>query len=379
MMATSRPLPAGCPGLFCRSGRACMRIRRSLPILLGVVMVAAALTLIVELRKHAPPEPARLLPGADGFVYVNLKWARRANLTGQLPPVSHDPEYEQFIQATGFQFERDLEQAAFAVHYPASSPGAISDAAAQARFSEVFVAKIEGERVRAYLSKISSSVEPYRSVDIYNIPLEGRTLRVAILGVDTVAASNHSDPLVIRGIIDRSRKLASPFGGPALLRQYYKEVPVVSLAWAIFRVDPSSGSPASSSSASASSPASHTLPGTSALSFLFSKPAVVVASARYLGTVHLRAEAFAANEQDAKRVAEQLSTFLSLFHAAENTVSAQGTDAEVKALFAGLKVGQYRNRAVLSATLPAGFIRKALGEPLQGTPVTPGNKTPSQN
>ena len=351
-----------------------MRIRRSLPILLGVVMVAAALTLIVELRKHAPPEPARLLPGADGFVYVNLKWVRRANLTGQLPPVSHDPEYEQFIQATGFQFERDLEQAAFAVHNPASSPGAVSDAAAQARFSEVFVAKIEGERVRAYLSKISSSVETYRSVDIYNIPLEGRTLRVAILGVDTVAASNHSDPLVIRGIIDRSRKLASPFGGPALLRQYYKEVPVVSLAWAIFRVDPSSGSSSPNSSA-----ASHTLPGTSALSFLFSKPAVIVASARYLGSVHLRAEAFAANEQDAKHVAEQLSTFLSLFHAAENTVSAQGTDAEVKALFAGLKVGQYRNRAVLSATLPPGFIRKALAEPPQGTPVTPGNKAPSQN
>jgi hypothetical protein len=352
-----------------------MRIRRSLPILLGVVMVAAALTLIVELRKHAPPEPARLLPGADGFAYVNLKWVRRANLTGQLPPVSHDPEYEHFIQATGFQFERDLEQAAFAVHYPANSAGASSDTTAQARFSEVFVAKIEGERVRAYLRTISSSVESYRSVDIYNIPLEGRTLRVAILGVDTVAASNHADPLVIRGIIDRSRKLASPFGGPALLRQYYKEVPVVSLAWAIFRIDPSSGSSPSNGSA-----ANHTPAGPpSTVSFLFSKPAVIVASARYLGSVHLRAEAFAANDEDAKHVAEQLSTFLSLFHAAESTVSAQGTDAEVKALFQGLKVSQYRNRAVLAATVPAGFIRKALAEPPQETPVTPGSKTPSQN
>jgi hypothetical protein len=339
------------------------------------VTIIAALTLIVELRKHAPPEPARLLPGADGFVYVNVKWVRRANLTGQMPPVSHDPEYEQFIQATGFQFERDLEQAAFAVHYPPRSPGASSDATSQARFSEVFVAKIEGERVRAYLSKISSSVESYRSVDIYNIPLEGRTLRVAILGVDTVAASNHSDPLVIRGIIDRSRKLASPFGGPAFLRQYYKEVPLASVAWAIFRVDPSSDSSASSSSA-----ANHTLAGPpAALSFLFSKPAVVVASARYLGSVHLRAEAFAASDEDAKHVAEQLSTFLSIFHAAENTVSAQGTDAEVKALFQGLKVSHYRNRAVLTAAVPSGFIRKALAGPPQETPVTPGNKTSSQN
>ena len=97
-----------------------MRIRRSLPIVLSVIAVAAVLTLLVQLRKHAPPEPARLLPGGDGFFYVNLQWLRRANLTGNLPPVSHDPEYEQFIQATGFQFERDLDEAAFAIHY---SPG----------------------------------------------------------------------------------------------------------------------------------------------------------------------------------------------------------------------------------------------------------------
>ncbi|HMH00937.1 MAG TPA: hypothetical protein VK555_05970, partial [Terriglobales bacterium] len=92
-----------------------MRFRRRLPILLAVVLVAAAVALLVFLRKHAPPEPARLLPSADGFVYVSLKWIRRANIGGQLPAVSHDPEYQQFIEATGFQFERDLEEAAFAI------------------------------------------------------------------------------------------------------------------------------------------------------------------------------------------------------------------------------------------------------------------------
>src|SRR6202163_4602549 len=105
-----------------------MRIRRRLSILFGVVLVGAAIALAVVLRKHAPPEPARLLPGADGYLYVNLKRARRANLAGQLPDVPHEAEYEQFIQATGFQFERDLDQAAFAIHYPSvkknSSPAA---------------------------------------------------------------------------------------------------------------------------------------------------------------------------------------------------------------------------------------------------------------
>src|ERR1700693_1436797 len=185
-----------------------MRIRPKVPILFGFVLFAAAVALLVVLRKHAPPGPPRLLPGADGYFYADLKWVRRANIAGQMPDVPHEPEYEQFIQATGFQFERDLDQAAFAIHYPAVKKNANPAVPEPPRFSEVFVGRIEGERLRAYLGKISGSVENYRSVDIYNIPLEGRTLRVAVLGFDTVAASNHDDPMVIRGIVDRSRKVA---------------------------------------------------------------------------------------------------------------------------------------------------------------------------
>src|SRR5438132_9452924 len=194
-----------------------MRIRRRLPILFGFLLFVAAVAAVVELRKHAPPEAARLLPGADAFVYIDLKWMRRAEIGSHLPAVPHDPEYEQFIQATGFQFERDLQEAAFAIHYPTRA-----GPSEPPRFTEIFTGKINGEKLRPYLRKLSGPTEDYGSIDIYNIPLNGHTLRVAILGVDTVAASNHNDPLVIRGVIDRSRKVASPFGGPALLRQYYR-------------------------------------------------------------------------------------------------------------------------------------------------------------
>ena len=79
----------------------------------GVVRAElAAVALAVFLRKHAPPEPARLLPSADAFAYVNLKWIRTFNATGQLPPISREPEYQKFVDETGFQFERDLDQAA---------------------------------------------------------------------------------------------------------------------------------------------------------------------------------------------------------------------------------------------------------------------------
>jgi len=338
-----------------------MRIRRRLPLVFAVLAIAAAVAVVVVLRKHAPPEPARLLPSADGFVYINLKWMRRANIGGELPVVSHDPEYEQFIAATGFQFERDLDEAALAIHSASAQPSS-SGASPETRFSEVFVGKLQGERLSGYLRKNANAVEDYRSIQIYNIPLEGRTLRVAILGVDSVAASNYPDPQVIRGIIDRSRKLASPFGGPALLRQYYKEVPFASLGWTIFKLEPGKGGPGA---------------GNSEWSFLFSRPAVVVASLRYLGAVHVRAEAFTASEDEAKEVTQQAGTFLSVLQAAGGAATP-GQDADVKAVFDSLKVEQQKNRAVLTAIVPVSFIRKMLaatplgaGSPQQSQPAPP--------
>ncbi len=324
-----------------------MRIRRSLPILLAVAVVVAVVALMVVLRKHAPPEPARLLPSADGFAYIDLQWMRRANITGELPPVPHDPDYERFINATGFEFERDLDEAAIAVHYPESIAAAIPGQPNEARFSEVFVGKVQGERLRAYLSNLSRAVETYRAVDIYTIPVEDRTVRVAILGVDTVAASNYPDPGVIRGIVDRSRKLASPFGGPALLRQFYPQVPFGSLAWTIFRIQPRTDRATS-------------IPNN--LSFLFAQPAVVVASVRFIRALHLRAVAFTESDEEARHLTEQLSTFLNLFHAVDNTTAPSATDADVKAIFDSLQVEQQKDRALLTAIVPVGFIRKALAE-----------------
>jgi hypothetical protein len=78
-----------------------MRIRRTFPIVLTVVLIAAAVILAVQLRKHAPPEPARLLPAADAFIYADLSWVRKANAGKELPPVSHDPEYERPLSCQG--------------------------------------------------------------------------------------------------------------------------------------------------------------------------------------------------------------------------------------------------------------------------------------
>jgi len=343
-----------------------MRIRRRLPIPVAVLLLVAAVALIVTLRKHAPPEAARLLPGADGFFYINLEWVRKFNAASQLPPVSREPEYQKFVEETGFQFERDLDKAAFAIHYPQSWGNGTAGLAAEPRFSEVFVGKIDSTRLTAYLKKISPSIDDYRGFEIYNIPLEGRTVRVVILSYDSVAVSNHPSPDVIRGMLDRSRKLASPFGGPSLLRKFYRRVPLASLSFAILRVQPAEMS---------------SLGGLGGWSLLFPKPAVAVISGRYLRALHLRAEAFTDSEADAHAITEKTAAFLSLFHAAEGSVGAHGTDADVKTFFDSLKVEQSGDRAILTATVPPGFIKKVLAEapPDTVTPAAPATPLKEQS
>ncbi len=347
-----------------------MRIRRTFPIVLAVVVIAAAVTLAVQLRKHAPPEAARLLPGGDAFFYLNLSAARKANSGKDLPAVSHDPEYERFISATGFQFERDLDEAAFAVHYPSSWPGGgTGGPSPEVRFSEVLVGRFQGERLTAYLRQIAQSVENYHSDDIFTIPVEGRSLRVAVLSADSVAASNHDDPAVIRGIVDRSKRLASPFGGPALLRQYYKNVQLASLAWVVARIDPSA-------------------PGTSGWNTVFTKPATLVVSGSTLsplhpraGAVHLRAEAFTETPDEARGITDRINVFVALTRSAETSVGAHGTDADVKALFDSLQIKQEGSHAVLTAAMPLGFLHKMLsGSPpeLGGPAPTPPAQEPAK-
>jgi len=321
----------------------CMwRFRRFRLLALSVLLVIAIVTVIVQLRKIAPPEGARLLPGADAFVYADLQWARRATILTGLPQIKRSPDYEQFVQDSGIDFERDLEQAALAVHYRAfGSP----------RYSAVLTGHIDAGRLASYLRRFSHSTETEEGVEIYSIPLQDQTLRAAILGPDMVALSNHEDAEVLRGVVIRSRKRASPFGGPSFLRAYYKRVPFASMAWVIARVDPKT--------TFAEIPQ---LPIGSVRSL--QSPAVVVASARLIRAVHVKAEAFTASPEEARGLTEKLNAVLTLLRFSEAETPSGGPDADVKAFFESLKVAQDKDRSILTATMPLGFVRKVFRDPV---------------
>lgn len=335
-----------------------MRRRKLVLIpLLVVLALAAAITAAVFLRKNAPPEPARLLPTAEGYVYLDLLPLRKAGLLDKLPAIVPEGDYRDFIQQTGFQFEHDLDEAAFAIHV---NGGRDVSGKPENRYSEVFVAKFDSQRVAAYLRKLSSSVDSYRNREVFNIPRENRVVRVCLLGPDLAAISNLDAPYVIRGMIDRYGKLASPFGGPRLLRRYYPRVPLASLAWAIMNVAPSSEK---------NTP--YVLPG--GFDLFFPPDTVSVISIRYFGSISLKAQAFTSSEESAERVAEQLNSFLNVFHSLE--ANASGGDPDVKTFFDSIEVKANHNEAVLSAQLPKGFLKKILSEPPQAT-AAPETTTP---
>ncbi|HEY2860756.1 MAG TPA: hypothetical protein VGJ21_20255, partial [Terracidiphilus sp.] len=201
------------------------RTRNSLLIALALV---AALIVAVWLRKHAPPEIARLLPESDAIVYANLRPIRLATHFDRTA-VAHSADYQRFIDATGIDPERDLDAAAFALHRMDNPNGPNGPVA----YSEVFEGRFDGARLARYLSSIASSQENYAGHTVYTVPVEGRQVRVAQLGYDTIAASNMPTTEQIHAMLDRYRAAASPFSGSSLLATYYRDVPLLSSAWAI--------------------------------------------------------------------------------------------------------------------------------------------------
>jgi hypothetical protein len=329
--------------------------RRTFWIVFPVLLLAAAIVAAFLLRRRAAPEPARLLPAADGYLYVDLKPLRLLGVIGKNPPAIQEPDYAEFVRATGFQFERDLDEAAFAIHVPPRpidaepAPGASRPLP---RYSEVFRGHFDSQRATDYFRKIARSPETYREVEIYSIPLEGRTVRVALLGVGVAAVSNTDGPRAVHFMIDRYKEVALPFGGPPLIREYYRRVPLGSLVWGMAHLsnEQGRGTPL-------------VLPG--GYDLLFPTDTVLVASVRYTTAIQFKAEAFTANPDLAKQLVDQVGAFLAIFRGLEKSMNPSGTDPDVKAFFASLQIEQYKNRAELSASVPPGFLKKAFAE----TPV----------
>jgi hypothetical protein len=315
------------------------RTRRTLLILAAVLVLLAV---AVFLRSKAPPEAARLLPESDGILYFNLKPVRTF-LHKDLKPPSRDPEYQQFVDATGIDWERDLDQAAIALHRMSDPNGPNGPVA----YSMVLVGKLTGSRLNAWLDAHAAARESYAGHTVYSIPSEGRTVRVAQIGYDMVAISNFPTPEQIHSMLDRHRTAALPFSGSTLLAEHYHEVPLLSLAWGVGQI----ASPFSESGAIK----------VFGVSLPLEADSTFVASVRWAGSFHLRVEEIAASDDAAASQAAALATLVTLARGFTPRLG-EGPDANgfanrgLKELLKSAEVTQKRNRVVATATLPTNLL-----------------------
>jgi hypothetical protein len=311
------------------------RTRRTLLVVAAVLVLLAA---AIFLRSKAPPEAARLLPESDGIVYVNLKPVRTF-FKADLKPPQRVPEYEQFVEATGIDWERDLDEAAIGLDRMQDPNGPNGPVA----YSLVLVGKLTGVRLNHWLDIHAASRESYAGHTIYNVPSEGRTVRVAQVGYDMVAVSNYPTPEKIHSMLDRHRTAALPFAGSTLLSAHFHEVPLLSLAWGVGQI----GLPFSESGA------------IQVLGFrlpLQSDSTIVASLAPELslaGALRLRVEEIAPSDDAAASQAAALATLVTLARGFTVPLNDNAANKGLKEVLKTAAVNQKRNRVLITATLPA--------------------------
>jgi len=318
--------------------------RLKLLIFSGFLLVLAVIGLAVYSRLSAVPASALLLPEGNLLIYADLRPLHLFDSGKDAPPARLDPEYREFIEQTGFNFERDLDEAAISQKFPGADPDSESSA--------LFSGRFDAGRLSAWLQKASSTAENYADKKIFSIPHAGHTVRVCILDSESVAVTNMASAEPMRGIIDRFRnpKLAGP--GPYLLQNYYSRVPAASLAWMIYR-------PAQSGTSQTM------LPG----GFGFGLPGntTSVISLRYSGSVTLKAEIFSTDEAAARDLADSAATFLAVYRGASE--GHKGTDRNLNAAIDSIQIGHEGSRTVLTATLTKELVKKVWQE--AGRPEVP--------
>ncbi|HJX83781.1 MAG TPA: hypothetical protein VJ723_05515, partial [Candidatus Angelobacter sp.] len=275
---------------------------RKLLILVLIVAALAAATLLITRQMTRPPEAARLLPEGDTLIYANL---RPIHALGPNKPAQLEESYKDFMQQTGIEPERDLDEVAFSRQNTSDGRDVES--------SEVFVGRFDRGRTSNYFQKIAGGKEQYLDKTIFSMPHEGHTVRVCILSDNMIAVTNMESNGAMHRIIDRM----GTSGGPSLLETHYRQVPTASVAWIITRVP--------------AKPNGLELPG--GMSFSFHQEAVVVASLRYAGAVLFRADFLTQSEDDARQLSDSLHTFLAISRTVGQTLASKAVDQDVRAAF----------------------------------------------
>lgn len=309
-----------------------MRRHRKLLILFLLLVITAAIGFVVYQRIAEPPRAVVLLPDGNFLFYLNFAPAHFFDF-GKLP-VESDPEYQDFVDKTGFHFEHDLDTVA--ISQTKLGDPEVSDSAA------IFTGHFDQTRLANFLRRLAGDTESYSDKTIYSINNANHVVRACIVDNSTVAVTTGQTSESMHSIIDKAGNARITIKGPALASSYYRYVPFGSLAWIMVRVPSDLGGAA--------------LPEGMSLDFL--QDTVSIASVRYTGSLRVKLEVFSANESDAKKVTEAASSLLAIGRSATASLKPSGTDKDVKAVFDSIQVEQNGKRTAVSVVIPQEFLNK---------------------
>ena len=309
-----------------------LRRRRTVPLLIAAAVIAA-IVVALWFRAKSPPEAARLLPESDAVIFVHLK-TLRAFTHFDTAIIHRSPDYQRFIEGTGINPERDIDSFAFALHRMPNAAGPNGAVG----YSEVFIGRFDGQRLNHYLAGLANAQETYAGRTVFSIPVEGRTLRVAQLGYDTVGASNMPTAEQVHSMLDRSRASALSSSGSSLLAARYHEVPLLSVMWGIGHI----GLPF----------AQHGRVTVLGLELPLPEDADLVASLRYHGSVQLRVEEFAPDALAAQHTVDTLNPLLGILRGIAAAQPPHGpSDAAMREALGSATLEAKDSHALLTASV----------------------------
>jgi hypothetical protein len=166
---------------------------RLIGIILAVILVGAMMFYAYQRWGHRGSSPldevlAEMPADASAVLYLDLQALRSSPFLSELykwaPEPKADPDYAQFLESTGFNYERDLNRVGIALfeHGQETTLFAVADG------------RFDRKKIAAY-ARQTGARESEAGKEIFSVPLEGSARRITFtfLPNDRIALTNGSN------------------------------------------------------------------------------------------------------------------------------------------------------------------------------------------